>query len=111
MKQSVRRILATTAASAALFAGVAATAHAASFYNVPVGSEVCVSTFIANTARVQGASSPNAARFQVKRGGVILYQGTSTGFVAQYTGAGFYELCGKNKLGNPGPIHLQLAIS
>jgi len=111
MKQSVRRILATTAVSGALVAGVAAAAHAATFSHVPVGTTVCGSKFVVNTARVQGSSTPYPARFEVRRGGVTLFQGTTTGFVGQYAGTGFYELCGKNKLGNPGPIALQLDIS
>lgn len=103
------RSIATATAAAGLLAGLAGTANASSFY-LAVGAERCISTF-ANQVQVLGTANPYPARFQVSRNGVVLYQGTAAAFTAQYTGYGRYEFCGKNKLGNPGPITVNLTIS
>lgn len=107
--KAIVRTIATTTVAAGLLGGVAAAAHADSFY-LPVGAESCVTKF-ANQAWVQGTAAPYAARFQVKLNGAVLYQGTSTAFVGSYVGTGWYQVCGKNKLGNPGPILVNLSIN
>jgi hypothetical protein len=110
MNKKISRVLATAAATGVVLAGAAGAAQADTFSQVGVGQERCLAKF-ANYVSVYGISSPYAARFQVKRSGVVLYQATSSAVAATFVGAGYYEFCGKNKLGNPGPIDLYLQIS
>lgn len=112
MNKLITRGLATTIAAAAVLGGGAATAQADSysFPQVGVGQERCVRK-AASSVTVFGVSTPHVARFQVSRNGVVLYQATSSVFGSTYYGSGLYEFCGKNKLGNPGPIDLYLQVN
>lgn len=110
LRTTAARTLATGAAAGMLLGGAAAIAHADAFYQ-PVGAEACIGRY-AQQVRVEGSASPYQARFQVKFNGVVLYQGTSYAYTAVHSvGFGYYQFCGKNKLGNPGPIVLNLGIS
>lgn len=110
MSKAVRRVATTLLATGLALGGTAVAAHAEGFPQVGVGQEACL-TKSAASVTVLGISSPYVARFQVKRNGQVLYQGTGTVFGSTYWGSGYYEFCGKNKLGNPGPIDLFLQIN
>ncbi|MEI2732522.1 MAG: hypothetical protein V9G08_11095 [Dermatophilaceae bacterium] len=111
MTKTMLRVAAATAVAAGAFIPTALSAQASSTsVRLQVGQEACLSQFAQNPTQVFGFANPYAVRYTVRVNGATVYQATSQQFSGTY-GPGFIELCGKNKLGNPGPTDVYLQIS